>query len=295
VAHVGEARHDAARQLRLGHEPDGHLGRDREHAFAADQHAHQVEPGGVERLRAELDRLAFDRVAAHAQHVVDRQPVLQAVHAAGVLGHVAADRAGDLARRVGRVVQPVRRGGLADRDVAHAALHTRRARERIDRDDAVELREAQSRAEPVRQRAARQPGARTARDDRHVEPVAGAQHRGDLLFGLGQRDDERPLAIGGQPVALVRRRVLGLPQQRMGRQHAGQLGDDLRAPRRAVRLGVRGRPRGRWLDGWSVHVLSPMCGRPGLRPRPTLTLRRDRAARCDPAGRGRRVKSFRAA
>ena len=114
LAHVVEAGHDAARQLRLGHQLDGHLGDDGQHALAAHQHAHQVEPRGVERLGAELDRLAFHREAAHAQHVVHGQAVLQAVHAAGVLGHVAADGAGDLAGQVGRVVQAVRRRRLAD-------------------------------------------------------------------------------------------------------------------------------------------------------------------------------------
>jgi hypothetical protein len=54
------------------------------------------------------------------------------MHAAGVLGDVAADRAGDLAARIGRVVQTIRRRGLADRQIAHAALHDRRARERVD-------------------------------------------------------------------------------------------------------------------------------------------------------------------
>jgi hypothetical protein len=56
--------------LRLGHQLDGHLGRDRQHALAADQHRQQVQPRHVQRLAAELDRLALDREAAHAQHVV---------------------------------------------------------------------------------------------------------------------------------------------------------------------------------------------------------------------------------
>ena len=38
----------------------------RQHALAADDERQQVEPRRVERVAAELDRLAFDRVAAHA-------------------------------------------------------------------------------------------------------------------------------------------------------------------------------------------------------------------------------------
>ena len=92
----------------------------------------QVEPGRIERLAAEFDDLAVDGHAAHAQHVVHGEAVLQAVHAAGVLGDVAADGAGDLRRRVRRVVQAVGRGGLGDREVAHAGLHARGARVRVD-------------------------------------------------------------------------------------------------------------------------------------------------------------------
>ena len=106
-------------------------------------------------------------VALHAQHVVQRQAVLQAVHAARVLGHVAADRAGDLAARVGRVVQAVRGRGLADREVAHAALHGGRARCHVELQDAVELGQAQRHAQPVRQ--ARRP---TGRCPRRAPPPA---------------------------------------------------------------------------------------------------------------------------
>ena len=67
----------------------------------------QVEAGRVERVAAELDRLAVGGEAAHLEHVVQRQAVLEAMHAARVLGDVAADRAGDLAARVGRVEEAV--------------------------------------------------------------------------------------------------------------------------------------------------------------------------------------------
>ena len=47
---------------------------------------------------------------SHGQHVVGGEAVLEAVRAAGVLRDVAADGADLLAGRVGRVVEPVRRG-----------------------------------------------------------------------------------------------------------------------------------------------------------------------------------------
>ena len=166
---VVEARHDAARRLGARQQLDRHLEDHRQHALAADDRGEQVEARSVERVAAELDRLAGGGEAAHLEHVVQRQAVLQAVHAARVLGDVAADGAGDLAARVGRVEQAVRRRGFADREVADAALHGRGPRQRVDGDDAVELGQAERHAERVRQRAARKPGAGAARDHRHLE------------------------------------------------------------------------------------------------------------------------------
>ena len=62
-------------------------------------------PGIVRRQR---HHVAVGQHDHGAEHVVDREAVLQAVRAAGVLGEVAADRAHLLARRVGRVVEAVR-------------------------------------------------------------------------------------------------------------------------------------------------------------------------------------------
>jgi hypothetical protein len=178
-------------------------------------------------MRAELDHLALDRHAAHAQHVVHGEAVLQAVHAAGVLGHVAADGAGDLARRIGRVVQAEGRGGLADGQVAHARLHDRRARVRVKLDDAVELRQRQQHAGLVRQRAAAQPGAGAARHHRCAELVARAQHLYHLGFSLRQCHHHRHLPVQRQAVALVRAGVLLAEQQRVRGQQRTQRGHHL--------------------------------------------------------------------
>ncbi len=67
---VGETRHDAAGELRPGRELDGHFGRHREHALAADDDRKQIEPRRVERLGPELHGFAVRGEAAHAQHVV---------------------------------------------------------------------------------------------------------------------------------------------------------------------------------------------------------------------------------
>ena len=119
----------------FGVELDRDLGDHGEQSFGAVDQREQVVARAVERVAAELDDLAGDEHAAHAADVVHGEPVLEAMHAARVLGDVAADRAGDLRRRIRRVVQTVGRGRLRDRQVAHARLHDCGARERIDRDD----------------------------------------------------------------------------------------------------------------------------------------------------------------
>ena len=132
LAHVVEAGHDAARELRLGHQLDGDLdvtasmpslpttsgSRSRPGASSASPPNSTGSPSTVKpRTRSTLCRVRpYFRQCTPPEFSATLPPM----------------RAGDLAGRVGRVVQAVRRGGLADREVAHAALHDRRARERVD-------------------------------------------------------------------------------------------------------------------------------------------------------------------
>src|SRR6185295_9681669 len=105
LLHVVERGHHHLRALRLGEELHRDLGDYDQHAFGADGERKQVVAWRVRRLRAELDRLARRGEPAQAEHVVHREAVFQAVHAARILGHVAADGARDLARGVWRIVK----------------------------------------------------------------------------------------------------------------------------------------------------------------------------------------------
>ena len=66
--------------------------------------------------------------------------------------------------------------------------------------------------------------------------MAEAHHRGDLLGGVGQHDGQRRLAIGGQPVGLVRLQAQRFGDHRFGGQQRAQAGDDGVAARQDVRL-----------------------------------------------------------
>ncbi len=102
------------------------------------------------------------------EHVVDREAVLQAVRAARVLGDVAADRAHLLARGIGRVVVAVGGDGLRDLEVRHPGLDDDPAVFEIDLEHAVQAGERDHDPVGDRQRAAREAGAGTARDERHA-------------------------------------------------------------------------------------------------------------------------------
>ena len=90
-------------RLRPRHDPHGDADGGAERALRADEHAPQVVAGDVLDVAAEGHKVAVGRDDVDAEDVVGREAVLETVRSAGVLRHVAADRADDLARRVGRV------------------------------------------------------------------------------------------------------------------------------------------------------------------------------------------------
>ncbi|MGY4348333.1 hypothetical protein ACVWXM_004800 [Bradyrhizobium sp. GM7.3] len=91
-----EADHQRARRLRLLQDAHRDLGDDTEQAFRAGDDAHQIVAGVFRRLAADAQDLAAHQHDLAAEHVVGGHAVFQAVHAAGILRDIAADRAGDL-------------------------------------------------------------------------------------------------------------------------------------------------------------------------------------------------------
>ena len=87
----------------LRQDAHGRLSDDAELALRADDEGEEVIALRVEECAADLDDLAVHQHHAQAEHVVGRDAVLQAVRAARVHGEVAAERAGELARGIGRV------------------------------------------------------------------------------------------------------------------------------------------------------------------------------------------------
>jgi len=112
-----------ARGLGLAQDAHGHLGDDAEQAFGAGDETEQIVTLGIEMLAADAQHLAGYQHDLAAEHVVGGHAVFQAMHAAGILRDIAADAAGDLRRRVGRVIEVLMRHGLRDGEVGDARLH----------------------------------------------------------------------------------------------------------------------------------------------------------------------------
>ena len=117
------------RPARLGvaGQADRDLGDDPERPLVADDQAGQVVAGVVLLGAAGLDDRAVGQDQLDPADVVDRHAVLEGVRPARVGRHVAADRAGPLARRVGGVVEPRAGQGPGQPDVDHAGLDDRRS------------------------------------------------------------------------------------------------------------------------------------------------------------------------
>ena len=92
--------------LRYRHDPQDRLRDYPECALRADRRAHEVIAGPVGLAAPERHQGAVAEDELEAADVVGREAVLEAVRTAGVLGDVAADRADDLTRGVGREVVP---------------------------------------------------------------------------------------------------------------------------------------------------------------------------------------------
>ena len=223
---VGRAERRQLRRhrLRLAEDAQRDLGRDPERPLGADEGAEQVGAVRVERLAAELDDLAVGEHDGQARDVVDGEAVLEAVRAARVLGHVAADRADLLARRIGRVEEPVRRDGARDVEVRDARLDDDPLRREIDLEDPLHPRERDDDPLGDRKRAAREAGAGSAGDERHAFARADPDDALHLGGRAGEDDELRRGAPAGEPVAVVDAQLLRLGDHVAGTDDGADLG-----------------------------------------------------------------------
>ena len=191
-----ETHQHGARAFRLAQDAHRHLGDDAEQPLRAGHDAEQIIAAAVEVLAADAHDLAGHQHDLETQHIVAGDPVFEAMHAAGIFRHIAADGAGDLRGRVGRIVEAGGLDRLRDRQIGHAGLRHHHAVLQVDLADAVELGHAEQNAVGGRQRAAGQRRAGAARH--HVDALRMAifQHPAHLIDGVGQHHHHGQLAVG---------------------------------------------------------------------------------------------------
>ena len=154
------------------HEPQRDLERDAEQPFRSDEQPGEIGPACSRLSPPRRHDRAVGEHDAHAEHVIGGHAVAEAVRATGVERDVAADRADRLARRIGRVVEAVRRRHRGDGEVDDAGLDDRDARGGIEPQDPVEPVERDDDAVLDRDGAAGQAGAAAARHEGHAGRVA---------------------------------------------------------------------------------------------------------------------------
>ncbi len=128
------------------------------------------------------------------------------MESAGILGNVSPDRAGDLARRIWRVIKTSCFDRARDREIGHARLGYDATVLDVDVENAVHAPEPQKDAVGKRQGAARKRSARAARDDRHALLRGKSEDLGNLLAVFRQHTDQRLLPVCGQGVAVEGRK-----------------------------------------------------------------------------------------
>ena len=151
-----KADQQRARGLGLLQNAHRDLGNDAEQPLRAGHDAEQVIALRIEMLAAEPDDLAIHQDHLDAEHIVGGQPIFQAVHAARIFRDIAADRAGDLRRRIGRIVKAVALDGLGDAEIGDARLRHHHPVHQIDFEDGVEAAQHEQHGVFQRQRATRQ-------------------------------------------------------------------------------------------------------------------------------------------
>ena len=136
-------RSRAATEAGLGRNTHRDLGDDTEKSLRSREDAKEVVTVGIEVLAADPDDLARHQDDFQAQEIVGGDTVLETVHAARIFGDIATDRTGELARWIGRVIEPLMVHFPGNRQIGDTRLGGHTAVGVIDIEDAVELAQTQ--------------------------------------------------------------------------------------------------------------------------------------------------------
>ena len=195
--------------------------------------------------RPELNDRAVAEHGLHAEHVVDGHAVLERVRTAGIGGHVAADGAGALARRVGGEVEAGAGQGLSEPQVGHARLDHGHPVAQVDLEDSIHPGQHDHHAAAdrtilvcpsaksgrlagpcQRQATARQAGARSARDHRRAVSPTEFDDLGNLPRGARQNHRLGPVPLDREGVTIVDRQFRRRREHVLAAECRSKLGNE---------------------------------------------------------------------
>ena len=153
--------------------------------------ANEIESDRVFGRSAELDDRAVGHDRLDRQRVVDGHPVFQRVGAAGVGGHVAADRAGPLARRIGSIMISGPFQCVGQPDVDDAGLDDGVAVAEIDLQNLPHACQGNHHPAPHRQATAGQAGAGSAWQEAEAVAIAKPHDRRPPVRWFRERPPRR--------------------------------------------------------------------------------------------------------
>jgi hypothetical protein len=191
-----------------------------------------------------MHEIAVRQHRFHREHMVNGETVLQAVRAAGVFRHVAANRAHLLTGRIRRVVKAMRGDLTCDLEIGDAGLDGDTAVRNVDIENTIQSRETDEQPAWNRQRPSRQSAAVATRHERDVMTMAEAHHRLHLFGRRWEDDGRRSVTEVRKPITLVGQKFQWFGDHSGVADDAAQLRDE-RGPER-VRA-ARGR----------VHAATP--------------------------------------
>ena len=164
---------------------------------------------------AELNDRAVGHHRLDPQRVIDRHAIFQGVWTAGIGGHVAADGAGPLARRIGSVVIAGPLEGIGEPEIDHARLNDGVAIAEVDFQDLPHPRQRDHHSAADRQTAAGQAGAGATGQIGQAVAVADLHDCRHLLGRFGKDDRVGAVLLDHEAVALEN------DQLAVGRQDLG--------------------------------------------------------------------------
>ena len=204
-----------------------HLRHDPELTLRTNGEPEQVVALRVEIIATELSDLSIHQNHLDFQDVVRRHPIFEAMRSACIHGDISADRACELARRIGGIKEPGMRHGIRNAEIGNAGLDGRCAIEKVHIENPVHARQAYDDCIATRQCAAAERGASSSRDDSYIIFTAKLKNAAYFRRRSWQYNGKRNRTIGCKSIGLESAKAGFIAYDGVRSKRAGETAQDL--------------------------------------------------------------------